>query len=413
MKNYRILFLLIILCLTSITYGGTMKKSIGLSNKAHTLSEEQIRFCAQNFDEILIGQWPEDIAKAEEFKIINPNVKLLGYVSFRTLIPDSARFLECDGDETLFAHDPQGERITTISFENYLMDIYNPDWAAKLIQWANEFPSWFDGIFLDVAQPTLLENDYVVLPDGYDADAYAIQSASVMDALCAAYPGMVVYNGLKSGLNQEGYSDNTDGGLMEGFIFSRSSQAVDVQKFYNYCNALLKAGRGNLIASACVKTYKGNIQNRMFAVACYLLGANNLSRYNVVDIDTEHSDPLQYYPEYKIWFKNPIDMPETIDDLLKPNNLVVRRFKEGVVIVNPWDYDIDIPLVDGKYRKLTLSGGGVVSESGKCKNSLRSKRVGGITTIPAESAMILIRYYLNKLPGTRPITRFADVEVTK
>lgn len=390
-----------------------MKKSIGLSNSVHILSDAQIKFCAENFDEILVGQWPEDIAKAKEFKTVNPNITLLGYVNFKTLIPGSTRYQECDSDETLFAHDVNGDRIMTISFGNYLMDIYNPDWVDKLVQWADDFPPWFDGIFLDVAQPKLLENDYVLLPDGYDANAYAAQSAIVMDTICANYAGIVVYNGLNSGLNQENYSDNTDGGLMEGFIFSRSSQAVDFQRVYNYCNALLKAGREGLLATACTKIYKDNIQNRIFAVACYLLGANDLSRYSVIDIGKEYSDPLQYYPEYKIWFKNPIDMPETIDDLLEPNNLVIRQFKEGVVIVNPWDYDIDTPIKRGGYRKLTLSGGGVVNESGECKNSLRSQRVGGMTTIPAESAMILINSYIYKLPGIRAVTRFADIEVTK
>jgi hypothetical protein len=142
--------------------------------------------------------------------------------------------------------------------------------------------------------------------------------------------------------------------------------------------------------SACTKGYKENTDSRIFALACYLLGANELSTYNFVDIDNEFSNPLQYYPEYEIDLGNPVDYPNKVVELLDPEtNLVIRLFEKGMVIVNPWSYHIDIQL-DATYQKITPHGGGIVRIDGITDGYLTYESISGCVTVPKQSAIILL-----------------------
>jgi hypothetical protein len=186
MKKTLCLGLIIGLVLIFTTLPGTAKAvqgirlSVALFNKVHTLSQAQLQFAAENFDSALIGQWNADIEKASELKFYNPEISIIGYINSKHLIPGSWRYRECKQNEDIFAHDVSGNRIESLNFGMVLTDIHNPDWTEKVIKWANELPSHFDGIFLDVAQPTLVESNYEHLPEGYDPYQHAIAMATML-----------------------------------------------------------------------------------------------------------------------------------------------------------------------------------------------------------------------------------------
>lgn len=90
----------------------------------------------------------------------NPNVTLLAYTN-AALTPPSIASTETD--ETLFAHDANGKRITSTSFGNYLMEPSNPDWqtqAASICQQAAT-ANGFDGCLLDLLTMAVYSPHYV------------------------------------------------------------------------------------------------------------------------------------------------------------------------------------------------------------------------------------------------------------
>ena len=366
-----------------------IRLNAALFDKVHTLSQEQLEFTAENFDSVLVGQWSLDIEKASDLKFYNPEISIIGYINSKHLIPGSWRYQECEQNGNLFAYAVNGNKIKSLDFGQVLTDIHNPDWTGKIIEWANKLPSHFDGIFLDVAQPTLVEPNYKHLPGGYDPYQHAIAMTELFYNIRQEYYGTVTFNGLKEGLKYVGYATDVDAGVLEGFVFSRSRQNVDPGTIQNHVNALIEAGKRGLTGSACTKGYKENIDNRIFALACYLLGANELSTYGFVDMNNEFSNPLQYYPEYGIDLGNPVDYPDEVEDLRDPGtNLFIRLFEEGMVIINPWSEDIEIQL-DGEYSEVIPYGGGVVGTDGTYDGYLDYENVSGSVTVPGKSAMIL------------------------
>ena len=328
------LYLGLIICLALVYSGlaGSAKGaqrtrlSVGLFDKLHTFSQAQLQFTADNFDEVIVGQWEADIEKASVLKSCNPEISIIGYLNSKHLFPGSARYEECADNEEIFAHDVRGNRIKSLDFDQYLTDIHNPDWTVKTIQWANRLPPAFDGVFLDVAQPILVEFNYRYLPKGYNPSEHAIAMKELLYNVKHNTQGMVVFNGLEDGLEYDGYTDNVDGGLIEGFIFSRLRQDADFERVNDHVNVLIESGKRGIIGAVSVKGCKENINSRMFALACYFLGENELSIYNFVDINNEFSNPLQYCPEYKIGLGSPVNYPNKMEDLLDPDtNLLIRH----------------------------------------------------------------------------------------
>ncbi len=192
-----------------------------------SLSDAQLQFAAENYHFIQIGKEFITSSIYADLHSYNPNVLLLGYINSKHVTPGNYRQIECEEDELLFAHNDSGERIQNIKFGNYLMDIHNPDWAAKIIKWTNEHPPDVDGIMLDTASPTLHEPDYPSLPAGYDPCQYAVGMKKLFADLKNNTNLLIMFNGLNKGIQCgekvcsecDNYVENVDGGGIEGFIF--------------------------------------------------------------------------------------------------------------------------------------------------------------------------------------------------
>jgi hypothetical protein len=357
----------------------------------HFLSEKQLQFAAEKFDAITIGHWKESWAKAAVLKHYNPNVLLFGYINSTHLIPDSWRYEECESDEDLFAHDINGNRIIDIVFGNVLMNIHNPEWTEKLIKWANELPVEMDGILLDSAGPTLHEPFYNALPAQYDPINNALAMAGLLHSVKASTSLAVCFNGLKEGLQEEGYVDPLDGGALEGFVYSRSFQDTNFNRVYAHASALIEATKRNKFFSVEVKSYRDDTQRRLFALSTYLLASSEYSSYTFIDIDNEFTQYLQYYPEYELKLGNPLNQPQSVEDLYDSKlELYVRKFENGMVILNPWQHKIKTRVPSAHYRAV-IKGGGPVGKDGIVSGSLSYKAVSRSISLEPLSAVILVK----------------------
>ena len=318
--------------------------------------------------------------------MLNNNIKIYGYIGSQNIIPGSTRDIECSINEDLYAHDDHGNRIRSLSFNQYLMDVDRSIWHNKIIKWANEQPGALSGVFLDVAQPYLHLANYTSTPANYDKSNHAGSMMSMFRHLRDSYSGDIIINGLRPGLSVPDYTDDITGGMVEGFIFSRPNQEINTQRTMNHINALLKASGKGLLATTATKGYKDETGKRVYAVACYLCGCSDGSSYCYLDIPTEFAQRLQYYPEYDIDLGLPLDMPKTIYDILDmETGIVKRQFRDGIVIVNATDISQQIELTSS-YDEISVSGGGTFDDIGE----LRYQRIpAGMVTIHAGSAKIL------------------------
>jgi hypothetical protein len=354
------------------------------------LSESQLRFAAEKFDMIMLGGGRRSNEIAPDLKQLNPDLIILKYINARQIVEGSQYYKECK-DENLFAHDSNGRRIKNQTFDQWLMDIHNPAWQAKLIKWANEKSSGINGIFLDDASPVLYDYNFKHLPEAYEKNQYASSMNKMLEGIKKNTDGLVFINGLAQGVKHKGYIEKLDGGLIEGFIFTSHNQNVRLGRLRDGLNGLIKAGNANKTAYVATKSFMDNIHNRVFALACYLLGSYANSGYNFTDINNYATNPLQYYPEYEVNLGPPIDHPKKIDDLLVPRTqLAVRHFKLGMVVVNPWKEEKQIQL-ESSFEKVIPRGGGIVSKDGLKEGNLSYERISGLVKIPPESAFILRR----------------------
>ncbi len=155
-------------------------------------------------------------------------------------------------------------------------------------------------------------------------------------------------------------------------------------------------GKLGKISSAYTQSYMNNINNRIFALAAYLLGVNEYSFYAYIDCDYEFSAPLQYYPEYDIDIGDPLDFPNNLMDLLN-GDLIIRNFERGKIIINPFK-DGAVIQISEKYSKVIPHGGGLVDINGNYDGYLEYQEIlPGPLNITAETAMILVATSL--MPG--------------
>ena len=244
---------------------------------------------------------------------------------------------------------------------------------------------------MDDAGPTLYFPCFSGLPRNYDPNEYALEMKNLLSAVSRHTP--VVFNGLKEGLKYNNYLDGLEGGLLEGFIFTRNNQWVKTDTVSQDIDAMIQARKKKKRVFVTVKAYMNDINNRIFALSCYLLGASDYSYYNFVDINYEFSSYPQYYPEYDIHLGLPLKSPDKVTDMIdSTTRLAIRYFQNGVVGVNPWPYDIKV-LLPKVYYKVVPRGGGIVSYDGTSNGYLYYERVYGYMVIPRQSAVILLNRF--------------------
>jgi hypothetical protein len=126
---------------------------------------------------------------------------------------------------------------------------------------------------------------------------------------------------------------------------------------------------------------EGDVPARMFDLASYLLIKGDHTYVNFGD-----GIRVTWFPEYGIDLGAAVDPP----GLRQDQGAFVRRFANGLVVVNPGDTTVTYTL-PSQMSLVTPSGGGPVPDSGQLPASWTLERtpVGSVTLGPRRAAVLL------------------------
>jgi hypothetical protein len=305
--------------------------------------------------------------------------------------------------ENMFCHTDSAvqdtsTRIKTI-WDSWLMDgndLVDKNAPDALDHWVNYFAVTasqqvynynYDGLFIDSAnhilRPSWLKEG--IMPWDYDSNRWRDGRYAALSFIKSYFPDKpIIFNGLHSDYGADSSLALTDGGMWEDFAYNINNgsyrgegnwwKAIQcMQENRDRCSLVLVVKKPGLI---------GDIQARIFSVASYLL----ISNPNVVLSlsDYAHNTSLQYYPEFEISLGEPLG-----DFERQPDSLFVRRFEQGLVIVNPLSSKSKRYSLKKDYYKIVPVGGGFVNADGTCDGKLTYEKISGEITLPPVSALIL------------------------
>jgi len=128
--------------------------------------------------------------------------------------------------------------------------------------------------------------------------------------------------------------------------------------------------------------FTSDIKLRMFVFASYLLVTNPRVVLYISDLDYG-TRCILYYPEYDI------DLGRPLRDYIKKDGVYQRRFKRGIVLVNPDGIRSCEFTLDKEYNKVVPIGGGLVQKDGHWEGRIDYEKVNGTITIHPLSGIIL------------------------
>jgi hypothetical protein len=175
--------------------------------------------------------------------------------------------------------------------------------------------------------------------------------------------------------------DRTDysgvaGVMIEGFATGLAP--VDWQLELTRALSLVRKGR-----IVICQSYPSvdDVQARVFDLASYLLIEGTQTYVNFGE-----GIQVSWFPEYDLDLGAAVDPPALRED----QGAFVRRFANGIVVVNPGDSTVRYAL-DGTYRRVTPHGGGAVPGSGRLPSSwgLAESPVTSVMLGPRQAALLL------------------------
>ncbi len=380
-------------------YSG-IKKAAVIWGDSQCSSDEQIEFTASHFQYVLSGTGVGASLSGSVLSL-NPDIVFSHYLNSTHISytePHLQDVLDLNDTEIFTypagASHTEANRIYSVDFNEWLINISNPSWTQLFSQWLDEIPELNkNAVFLDCASPILVDNYHNAEPENYSEEQWRSDMIALFASIREEYSGKIVFNGLhhEEGMDHLNLS-TIDGGLIEGFVYSISIQTPSTIRIAYHLNRLIEAGNTGKVVIACSKSYIAETSKRLFAFGCYMLGSGTSTVYNFTDLDNYKTAPLQYYPEYDIRLGAPLDNPTEVMDLYDSSaNLAVRNFENGIVIVNPYSTDANGYSVDGSYWRVSLVGGGVIESSVQYDGSLEYTLVEDSLDIPAMSAAILLK----------------------
>jgi len=380
---------------------GTVKKvSILFANEFDNLTDDQIIKLANEFNMVTSSQWKYDSLAANEraasLKKENSTVILLAHIDSKFFRKNQKQCDECDSEEDLFAHSAypytSEHRITTAGLASYLMDVSNREWSDKIISWYSALSADWDGMILDNGGPHLAPETVSALPYDYLDSTYRSAMNSHLEYIENQTDTIVIFNGIQFWDSYPQYSDDLNGGVIEGFALGPRHPTSAHEWIESCVNVFLRNTN-----KYCVAAPKHNdlftIEERIFALACYLLAMHNNSYYTLFQ---NPQGSLTWYPEYRLDIGVPLTTPSQLDDMLDVSGLYVRDFTKGKVLVNSSNSPKNYKLSQ-TYWKIEFSGGGLINNDSKYSGKiLTEEQPSGTVSLPAGSALILSLYDQSK-----------------
>jgi hypothetical protein len=176
-----------------------------------------------------------------------------------------------------------------------------------------------------------------------------------------------------------------DGAMIEGFAVPAAGALYTADTWRLQMDRALRLARRGRIVIGQASVAPGDVRARMFALASYAL---TQGRHSFVNLNVGLR--AQWFPEYGIRLgaaRTP--PPADIDALRTPSGLYARRFRHGVVVVNPGDVARTYAF-PGTRRLVWPRGGGVLPPDADVSAwGLSERAVRGAIALPPRSGAVL------------------------
>lgn len=337
---------------------------------AHNPTEAEAVAAAKKFDVIaaLKGPYRKHV---KAMKAANPNLTLLVYMN-------GLYARGTDGNKypsNWYSYDAKNKKIRSNNFGNYLMNPTKTGWRNNRIDECKEFLAYsgYDGCLVDMLGVAPLGKNYgtgqpINTSTGkvWTEKAWLAQTSALAKQIKNANNVVTMGNGLGNG---DRYFDGTDvildaidGAMSESFVRSGKKPLSNIRseaKWKEDVDMLVDASARGDSVLAVTKTWTSGSNSakdavHKYALASFLLGDNGTSRF--MFIRNEGDNPTKWN---SLW---DTDLGNPQGSYYKKNNLFVRDFKDGMVVVNP----------TGSTHSMSL-GGSYVTIGGASKSSITLK----------------------------------------
>ena len=391
----RIIFLSLILFINTTVFAGNILKGVRIS---YNITDNQIQFINEHFDFVMTPFLSHEMRSS----IQKP--KLLLYRSIQGTWTDFNQFdwEHINSRENMFCHSDSANRlpetrILTI-WNSWLMDgtdLVDSAAADAMDHWVNYYAVTastqvylydYDGLFIDSAGHMLSEGAVNgVMPWDYNANTWRDGRYKALSFIKSYLPDKtVIFNGLHSDNGADSSLSFTDGGMWEDFVYNIDDGSYKGAKKWLSAIQCLQAHNKSSDLVLVVKK-PGLVQDtqaRIFSVAsCLLVSSPHVA---LALADWSHQRTVQYYPEYEISLGEPRG-----NYTVRKDSLFIRKFDNGLVIVNPLDAASRTFSLPGTYYRIVPVGGGPVGDDGFYDGALKYEAVSGVVNIPPVSGLIL------------------------
>jgi hypothetical protein len=290
---------------------------------------------------------------------VDPQLRLLVYMN--------AAFAQSKEANTYprswYARDASGEKIRSVGFGNWLMDVSEPGWIRERAARCQGFieAGGFGGCMLDLLGTSPLLPGYATgIPvheethEGWLAKDWLRATSRIARTVARAVrPAVVIGNGLGNGARffdraapSSVLLEGVDGGIAEAWLRSPREPldaAPTTAEWLLDIELLSRAGEDGDAVLVLTKAWADGTElqkDRLheFALASFLLGMEG-NAYFAFSY-SPRSDPLRWHPWWDLKIGRAIERFGVVDGVYR------RRFSRGLVLVNPAD-EARSTIVDG------------------------------------------------------------------
>jgi len=297
----------------------------------------------------------------------NPNLQLFGYMNgVYAQKSEGARY-----PESWYAHDANGNRVTSRSFGNFMMDMSNPSWWADRASACTALlaATGYDDCYLDMLGTAPLAPNYnTAMPvDPRTGKAWTradlmAANLEVARAVRAKNPGgLLASNGLVNGLRYFKPVGQTpmvlfqelDAVHAEIFLRDKNTPITTFKTetaWKQDVDMLVDVGSRGKVAWTTTKMWNVSATQTQidrwhkYALASFLLGTNGRSYFNFSAKNTV-AGALGDHPWDRVLIGDPVN------NYVKSGGVYRRDFSNGIAIVNPTTATATVSL-GGTYRDL-------------------------------------------------------------
>lgn len=288
-------------------------------------------------------------------------------------------------------------RVYNCNFGWYLMELNDPSWRAW---WSNQVIQQLqtnedDGVFADsysIPNYGFTWNPPLPVVDSAFEQAWATREHNFTDYIRGQFNGRWKWiPNVGAYITTRDPSDysNVDGVMIEQFAEYGNENYLALGDWQLQMNRVLSLINKNKILIAQTYPTGYDLNERMFDIGTYLLIKGKRTYVNLASWGLD----VQWIPEYGVNLGPAVDsLPTDIATYWNPNwNVYVRRYKNGMVLVNPTSTNSGPIDLGAHYYRVEASGGGPVSSDGTAPGSLSYVATKSVDVCSDCAAIILYR----------------------